>query len=310
MKRQAGLAAVIAAAVLMAGGAWSVSAASSSSAASARAKTSADLIRGCVDNVTGDIAIRARCARDETRLTWNRVGPQGEAGPQGPAGPEGPQGPAGPQGERGPGGAGPQGPAGPAGPAGPQGPAGPAGADGADGAAGAQGPQGVQGPQGIQGPQGPAGSGGVDLVDAAGTRIATFVDQFDVNNAPAMALLFDGHTTPVLYRRNGSSDSAVLSPPSITLYFTQASCAGDARLNPFAIPNFGLGAYNLAATRAGVLRVYSFTGAVDSSTTYVSQLDNGTCTSVSFTNAYAVLQEVNVPTPPTSIPFGFKVKAA
>ena len=123
-----------------------------------------------------------------------------------------------------------------------------------------------------------------------------------------MALLFDGHTTPIIYRRNGSPDSAVLSPPSLQLFFTQPSCVGDPRFNTFSVPNYGLGAYNFAASKDGALKVFTFTGVVDSSTTYRSVLENGTCSAATFTNAYAVLQEVNVPTPPATIPFGYKVK--
>ncbi len=50
------------------------------------------------------------CRRNETRVLWSVVGPQGPQGPAGPQGPTGPQGPAGPQGTLGP-----QGPAGPQG---------------------------------------------------------------------------------------------------------------------------------------------------------------------------------------------------
>ena len=306
MTRQAGLAVVIAAAVLMAGGAWSVSAASSSSAASARAKTSADLIRGCVDNATGDIAIRARCTRDETRLTWNRVGPQGEAGPQGPAGPEGPQGPGGPQGERGPSGAGSPGPTGPAGPAGPQGPAGPAGADGA---AGAQGPQGVQGPQGIQGPQGPAGSGGVDFKDAGGTRVATFIDSLTIDGTPGFALLFTGHTRPIIYNMSGAATDNTLYTSIPQLWFTGLNCSGTPRLDGNQIRSFGWGVYNFAMSINSVTKIYSLSPTKDSSTTYKSRLLFGTCTNLDNTNTYYPFVDVtgSLTLPPASFAPGYYV---
>jgi hypothetical protein len=58
----------------------------------------------------------AACRNNETRISWNQVGPQGERGLQGERGPQGEQGPQGSQGERGP-----------------QGEQGEAGRDGADG---------------------------------------------------------------------------------------------------------------------------------------------------------------------------------
>lgn len=84
------------------------------------------------------------CSRNETPLSWNQTGPQGDTGPQGPTGATGAQGPTG---SRGP--IGETGPAGPAGPAGSVGPAGPAGS---------QGPAGATGQAGPAGPAGPAGS--------------------------------------------------------------------------------------------------------------------------------------------------------
>ena len=68
-------------------------------------------IRGCI-GARGALRVlqtkTARCARGETAIAWNRVGPQGTAGPQGAAGETGP---AGPRGDR-RGAAGPQGAAG------------------------------------------------------------------------------------------------------------------------------------------------------------------------------------------------------
>lgn len=105
-----------------------------------------------------------RCSANDTTITWNQTGPQGEPGaegPQGPAGPAGPVGPMGDTGATGPAGpigptgetgatgpAGPVGPVGPTGETGPSGPVGPAGPMGGTGATGATGPAGVQGPSG------------------------------------------------------------------------------------------------------------------------------------------------------------------
>src|ERR1019366_2975342 len=50
------------------------------------------------------VAVDEKCARGETRISWNVAGPQGPIGPQGvpgPAGAQGPQGIAGPQGLKG-----------------------------------------------------------------------------------------------------------------------------------------------------------------------------------------------------------------
>jgi hypothetical protein len=63
------------------------------------------VIHGCYKEVKGDLRVvdyDASCAANETRLTWNQVGPpgpqglQGERGPQGEQGPPGLPGPAGP----------------------------------------------------------------------------------------------------------------------------------------------------------------------------------------------------------------------
>jgi len=63
----------------------------------------------CADKSTGILHLKARgrCKRDQTRVTWNQVGPQG---PQGAQGPQGSPGSAGSQGAQGPAGA--QGPPG------------------------------------------------------------------------------------------------------------------------------------------------------------------------------------------------------
>ena len=83
------------------------------------------IIHACVDDNNGKIRIVSGledCAKNESALDWNGLGPegpQGETGPAGPQGETGPAGPQGPQGETGP--TGPQGEVGPIGPEGPQG---------------------------------------------------------------------------------------------------------------------------------------------------------------------------------------------
>jgi hypothetical protein len=92
-------------------------------------------INACKTKVLGYVRVvsaSARCRKNESALSWNTVGPKGDAGPPGA-----------------PGAAGPAGPAGATGPAGPAGPAGATGADGAPGPAGPQGPKGDPG-QGIE----------------------------------------------------------------------------------------------------------------------------------------------------------------
>ena len=86
----------------------------------------------CKNNLSGNIKIVTEttpCGNNETKISWNDVGPAGAIGPAGPAGA--------------PGAIGPIGPIGPTGPTGPMG------------------PQGIQGQSGAQGPQGPAGPPGV-----------------------------------------------------------------------------------------------------------------------------------------------------
>jgi hypothetical protein len=81
------------------------------------------VITGCYNKSGGTLRVIdssvTNCGSNETKITWNQVGPQGPIGLQGPAGPQGPQGVQGPAGATGP--QGPQGPAGPHGPAGPAG---------------------------------------------------------------------------------------------------------------------------------------------------------------------------------------------
>ena len=109
------------------------------------------------------VASTEACRRNEVRVHWNIIGPQGLTGPAGPMGPAGPSGPAGPQG-----------PIGPAGAVGPQGPTGAVGPQGATGATGAVGPQGPKGDIGATGPQGPQGlvgqTGATGAVGAQGPK--------------------------------------------------------------------------------------------------------------------------------------------
>jgi type VI protein secretion system component Hcp len=127
--KRAGVALIVAAALVMAG---------AGAAAYAALGGGNDVIRACVD-LRGNVRIidssSDRCRDNETLLTWNQRGPQGVTGPAGPVGVPGATGPAGAHGLTGA-----------MGPAGPQ------------GATGATGPVGATGPQGPAGPPGPAGS--------------------------------------------------------------------------------------------------------------------------------------------------------
>jgi Collagen triple helix repeat (20 copies) len=117
------------------------------------------VINGCVGG-SGHLRVLdatsgETCKDNETALSWNQRGPQGDKGETGERGPAGPQGEPGPAGEKGETGA--TGPQGDQGLAGPPGNPGPPGAAGADGAPGPQGEPGAQGERGLQGERGPAG---------------------------------------------------------------------------------------------------------------------------------------------------------
>jgi hypothetical protein len=104
-------------------------------------------INACKTKVLGSVRVvsaTAKCRKNESALSWNTVGPKGDAGPPGIPGAAGP--------------------AGPAGSPGPAGPAGPAGAKGADGAAG---------PAGPQGPKGDPGQGIEEIGDLSGVGCST-----------------------------------------------------------------------------------------------------------------------------------------
>lgn len=104
-------------------------------------------ISACVNTSDGTLRIVTDpvCRKNETLLTWNIMGPQGEVGPMGP-----------------------QGPAGADGAIGPQGPAGP------------QGPQGPQGEQGLKGDTGAAGTDGLACWDLNGNGTQDGAE--DINN--------------------------------------------------------------------------------------------------------------------------------
>src|SRR5262245_8460228 len=101
-------------------------------AASASVYAQTVVYTACVTTSSGAIrmiSITTGCKANETRITWNNIGPQGPAGQQGP-----------------------QGPAGATGATGPTGATGATGPTGATGATGPTGPQGGTGPQGLRGP--------------------------------------------------------------------------------------------------------------------------------------------------------------
>jgi hypothetical protein len=100
-------------------------------------------VKGCYDKNNGAIRIltSGSCKANETAISWNEVGPQGEKGETGSQGPAGLQGETGAQG-----------------PSGPQGDKGETGSQGETGAPGPPGLPGPQGEKGDTGAQGPAGS--------------------------------------------------------------------------------------------------------------------------------------------------------
>jgi hypothetical protein len=112
------------------------------------ADTTPATINACKTKVLGYVRVvttAGKCRKNESALSWNTVGPKGDAGPPGPAGA-----------------------AGQAGPGGPAGPAGPAGSKGADGA---------PGPAGPQGPKGDPGEGIQEIGELSGTGCSTHDDK-------------------------------------------------------------------------------------------------------------------------------------
>ncbi len=158
------------------------------------------VIEACVKQ-NGQITLvgaAGECGQNETRISWNVVGPPGEAGPQGPQGLQGETGPAGPAGATGATGA-----AGPPGATGPAGPQGPPGADGADGVDGVDGLDGEDGSDGADGADGESVvSTAVAVGDAncpsGGTRfVVGAVTSFACNGADGTGAGFSGsYTSP------------------------------------------------------------------------------------------------------------------
>jgi hypothetical protein len=109
-----------------------------------------DEIQGCVNKKTGVLRVANKCSKDERRIAWNSMGPQGVQGDKGDKGDKGDIGEVGPIGLQGI--------------TGPQGIQGQKGDKGETGAQGPQGIQGLLGPQGPQGIQGPAGTAGTTTV--------------------------------------------------------------------------------------------------------------------------------------------------
>jgi hypothetical protein len=72
----------------------------------ALATRSGDTITVCVSHEGGTLYKAKKCAKIDKKLSWNRVGPQGQQGQQGSRGATGATGPQGPQGLQGPAGPG------------------------------------------------------------------------------------------------------------------------------------------------------------------------------------------------------------
>jgi hypothetical protein len=83
-------AAVCAAALLIAGG-----------GGYALASSSSDTITVCIKHQGGTLYKARKCAKHDTELSWNKLGPRGLQGPLGLQGPQGPQGVAGTNGTNG-----------------------------------------------------------------------------------------------------------------------------------------------------------------------------------------------------------------
>ena len=90
---------IVSGAIVAVLGAAGVATASTSPAGSAGAAT-AGTIKACYQTTTSPATIKhipasSACAKGNSTLTWNQVGPRGAQGPAGPQGLQGPQGPAG-----------------------------------------------------------------------------------------------------------------------------------------------------------------------------------------------------------------------
>jgi len=165
------------------------------------------------------------CKRNETKVHWNVVGPQG---PQGPVGPAGPRGATGPQGVPGKdGAAGIQGPTGATGPTGPQGQVGATGPTGPQGATGATGPQGPPGPAG--GPQTLFGTN-TNLAVAGDGQLCTLGEILLTAGAVANGTPANGQLLPI------NQNQALFA-------LLGTNFGGDGRTT-FALPNLGAAAPN------------------------------------------------------------------
>ena len=134
------------------------------------------------------------------------------------------------------------------------------------------------------------------------------------SSTSSLALIFPGHSVPILYWPGNNQQNAALSPVQPDLYFTTNDCSGGARFNNFAIQGLGgLGAFNLAIRQNTSTRIFRFTGVQDSGSTLMqSQLSNGSCSVVSFSpSSYFQLEEVSgLPAVPSTIPAGYRISSS
>jgi hypothetical protein len=110
----------------------------------------------CVSNGSGTLKMvnaDQECGKNDTKISWNQVGPKGDTGSQGPQGEPGVKGETGEKGDTGP--QGPQGEPGVKGETGEKGDIGPQGPQGEPGVKGETGEKGDTGPQGPQGEPSP-----------------------------------------------------------------------------------------------------------------------------------------------------------
>jgi hypothetical protein len=260
---------VVTSAMVVAAGAW----ASTWTMAEARPDDrDRNLIRACQDDATGVLAIRGRCVKGETRVSWSRTGPEGPAGPQGLAGPQGPTGSTGPQG-----------PTGSTGPAGPQGLIGPAGAFTLDDSTGA-----------------PIALFAGILPRASGMSSLGL----------SFMLVFPQHDVPILYSPPSTpSNSASLVPWLPELLFSSANCTGQAAVRPNNYSLVGFGAVNLALTDQGSLKVFRFGNLQNFQA--ASVLSAGNCSNQTFSqDSYALTEVPSLPTPPSTIAAGYRISAS
>ncbi len=117
---------------------------------------------------------------------------------------------------------------------GPQGPPGPQGTQGSQGIQGPPGPTGVQGPQGVDGPQGPAGPQG----PSSPVLVVMGANGVEVGRAmyvgPADGSVQSGNYV-ITWVNTGSAWAPIIAYrsrlgwwPSLSLYFDQVNCAGNA----------------------------------------------------------------------------------